>query len=120
MRSLESNVKRSKSIANYYNSVFGNMQENDLYQNGNHQTYVIMAEAKHLIMKELDNKDIKSYSSHRPVFYNDAFSSFAGASRYKASSEEYFNKVLHVPCRYDLTDNEVNLIADTIKEALLK
>ena len=120
IRSLESNIKRAKSIAEYYDSVFGNMQENDLYQNGNHQTYVIMSEAKHLIMKELNNKDIKSYSSHRPVFYNDAFSNFNGASRYKASSEEYFSKVLHVPCRYDLTNNEVNLIADTIKEAFQK
>ena len=119
MRSLETNIEKAKKIANYYNSVFGSMQENDLYQNGNHQTYVIMSESKNLIMQALENKGIKSYSSHRPVFYNDAFSKFNGALRYKASSEDYFSKVLHIPCRYDLTDNEVNLIADTIKEAFL-
>ena len=76
-----------------------------------------MSEYKNLIMQALATKDIKSYSSHRPVYYNDAFNKFEGALRYKASSEHYFNKVLHIPCRYDLTDNEVNLIADTIKEA---
>ena len=120
IRSLESNIKRAKSIAEYYDSVFGNMQENDLYQNGNHQTYVIMSEAKHLIMTELNNKDIKSYSSHRPVFRNDAFSKFVGASRYKSTSDVYFNKVLHIPCRYDLSDSEINLIAETVKKAILK
>jgi dTDP-4-amino-4,6-dideoxygalactose transaminase len=49
-----------------------------------------------------------------------AFKGFMGAHRYKATSETYFNKILHVPCRQDLTDDEVNLIVETIKKALLE
>lgn len=120
LRSLESNIDRARSIANYYDKTFGFMQENDLYQNGNHQTYVIMSEAKHQIIELLEGAGVKSYSSHRPVFRNDAFSNFVGATRYKATSDIYFNKVLHIPCRYDLSDSEVNLIAETVKKAMLK
>jgi dTDP-4-amino-4,6-dideoxygalactose transaminase len=71
-------------------------------------------------MKQLDENNIKSYSSHRPVYFNDAFSSFDGASMYKKTSESYFNKILHIPCRSDLSDDEANLIASTVKKALLQ
>lgn len=118
LRTLESNIERNKKIANYYDSVFGGLQENDLYQHGNHQTYVILSDDKNHVMGSLSSKDIKSYCSHRPVFLNDAFSKFSGALRYKSTADIYFSKVLHIPCRYDLTDSEVNLIADTVKKAL--
>ena len=69
---------------------------------------------------KLEENNIKSYSSHRPVYFNDAFSEFAGASRFKSTSETYFNRILHIPCRYDLSDDQVNMIADTVKKALIK
>lgn len=118
LRTIESTIERNRSIANYYDSAFGGLQENDLYQHGNHQTYVMLSDDKNHVMESLASKDIKSYCSHRPVFLNDAFSKFSGALRYKSTADIYFSKVLHIPCRYDLTDSEVNLIADTVKKAL--
>lgn len=119
LRSLESNIERAKEIAKYYHSTVGSMHDGELYENGNHQTYVILSDDKRHIAERLAQNGIKSYFSHRPVFYNTAFN-FAGAERYRTTSEQYFNKILHVPCRYDLSDTEVNLIADTIKKALLE
>lgn len=119
-RSLETNVERARNIAKFYHREFGDMHECDLYVNGNHQTYMILSEYKNNIEKELSNKDIKSYSNHRPVYYNDAFKSFSGAVKYKGTTDMYFSKVLHIPCRYDLTDSEVNLIAETVKKAILE
>lgn len=120
LRTLESSIERTKNIAKYYHSELGNLHEGELYENGNHQTYVILSDSKAVVANALLNKDIKSYSSHRPVYLNEAFNRFMGAHRYKATSEIYFNKILHVPCRQDLTDNEVNLIVETIKKALLE
>lgn len=118
LRSLDSNIEKARSIAKYYHREFGDLQDNDLYVNGNHQTYVIMSEYKQIVMEELAKKDIKSYFSHRPVYRNDAFSKCTGATRYKSTADSYFSKVLHIPCRYDLSDTEVNLIAETVKKAL--
>lgn len=118
LRSFEQNLERNKSIAKYYHSVLGSLHDNEFYENGNHQTYVIMSDYKQDVMNKLLEKDIKSYVSHRPVYRNDAFSKFNGADRYKASSDIYFNRILHIPCRYDLTDSEINLITETVKGAL--
>ena len=120
MRSLDSTIERAKSIAKYYNSEFGRFQDSELYENGNHQTFVILSERKMEINQLLEQNGIKSYSSHRPVYLNDAFSQFNGATRYKSTSENYFNNILHIPCRSDLSDNEINLIATTVKRALIK
>jgi dTDP-4-amino-4,6-dideoxygalactose transaminase len=120
MRSLEQSIERARNIAKYYDSVFGKMQESELYENGNHQTFVILSERKIEINQLLEKNNVKSYSSHRPVYLNDAFSNFKGAIRHKATSEKYFNKILHIPCRSDLSDDEVNLIANTVKQALTK
>lgn len=120
LRTLESGIERARSIAKYYHSELGNLHEGELYENGNHQTYVILSDDKINVANALLNKDIKSYASHRPVYFNEAFRGFMGAPRYKATSETYFNKILHVPCRQDLTDDEVNLIVETIKKALLE
>lgn len=118
MRTLEQTIDRARDIAKFYDSEFGSMQDARLNLNGNHQTFVVLSESKQEIMKRLDENEVKSYSSHRPVYFNDAFSSFDGASMYKKTSESYFNKILHIPCRSDLSDNEVNLIASTVKKAL--
>jgi dTDP-4-amino-4,6-dideoxygalactose transaminase len=118
LRSLENNIQKAKNIALYYDREFGGVNEIELYLNGNHQTYVISSEHKQRIMTKLLDNDIKCYSSHRPVFYNDSFKLFDGALKYKGTAESYFNRVLHIPCRYDLTDSEVNLISETIKKAV--
>jgi dTDP-4-amino-4,6-dideoxygalactose transaminase len=118
LRSLEETINRAKNIAKYYNDEFGQMQDSELYENGNHQTFVILSERKIEINQLLEKNNVKSYSSHRPVYLNTAFSMFDGAIRYKATSEKYFNKILHIPCRSDLSDDEVNLIASTVKKAL--
>lgn len=118
LRSFEQNLERNRSIAKYYNSMLGSLHDTEFYENGNHQTYIIMSDYKQNVMNKLLEKDIKSYVSHRPVYNNEAFSKFNGADRYKATSELYFNRVLHIPCRYDLTDNEINLITETVKKAL--
>ena len=119
LRSLEQTISRTKSIAKYYDSEFGNLQDSELYENGNHQTFVILSDRKLEINQLLENNNVKSYYSHRPVYLNDAFSKFSGASRYKSTSESYFHKILHIPCRSDLSDDEVNLIAITVKKALI-
>jgi dTDP-4-amino-4,6-dideoxygalactose transaminase len=118
LRSFEQNLERNKNIAKYYHSQLGSLHDTEFYENGNHQTYVIMSDYRQEVMNRLLEKDIKSYVSHRPVYRNDAFSEFNGADRYKASSEMYFSRILHIPCRYDLTDSEINLITETVKEAL--
>jgi len=120
LRSLEENIERARNIAKYYNSVFGKMQEAELYINGNHQTFVILSEQKIEISQLLEKNNVKSYYSHRPVYLNNAFENFKGAIRYKATSQNYFNKILHIPCRSDLSDHEVNLIANTVKQALIQ
>jgi dTDP-4-amino-4,6-dideoxygalactose transaminase len=119
LRSFDKDIERAREIAKYYHSVLCNLHENDLYENGNHQTYVMSSTLKAKVIEELEKEDIKSYSSHRPVYLSDAFSTFHGAENYKSTSETYFSKVLHIPCRYDLTDNEVNLITETVKKAFL-
>lgn len=118
LRTIEQNISKARDIAKFYDSEFGSMHDAELNINGNHQTYVVLSEDKQQIMEALLKKDVKSYSSHRPVYFNVAFSKFNGASRFKATSENYFNKILHIPCRSDLSDIEVTLIADTIKKAL--
>lgn len=120
MRTLEQTIERAREIAKFYDSEFGSMQDARLNLNGNHQTFVILSESKNEIMNCLAEKEVKSYFSHRPVYFNKSFSLFKGASRYKKTSEDYFSKILHIPCRSDLTDSEVNLIASTVKKALLQ
>lgn len=120
LRTIEKNITKSKDIAKYYDREFGELHENDLYLNGNHQTYIITSEYTDKIMQTLSEAGIKSYKSHRPIYYNDAFNAFKGANRYKSSAENYFHKVLHIPCRYDLSDTEVNYIADTVKKAFVR
>jgi dTDP-4-amino-4,6-dideoxygalactose transaminase len=66
----------------------------------------------------LDQQGIKSYYSHQPMFYFDAFKSFTGIPGYVETATDYFNCILHIPCRYDLLDSEVEMIAQYTKAAL--
>lgn len=118
MRSLDQTIASAKNIARYYNIEFGRFQDAELYENGNHQTFVILSKSKMKVNRLLEEQGVKSYFSHRPVYFNDAFSAFAGADRFKSTSENYFDSILHIPCRSDLSDDEINLIATTVKKAL--
>lgn len=118
LKEFNTNLEKNKKIANFYNESFGSLHDCDLYKNGNHQTYVILSKNRNQLMAFLNDHGIKSYCSHRPVFYNEAFK-FNGAENYIYTSENYFQKILHIPCRFDLTDTEINFIAETVKKGLL-
>jgi len=118
MRRFDEGLVRSRQIADYFNVSFGSLQDSVLNQNGNNQTFVILSERKNKLMRDLADEGIMSYSSHRPLYKNQAFSLFTGAKRFVQTSEEYFSKVLHIPCRADLTDQEVVFIAETVRKSL--
>lgn len=117
LHSFEKKLELAKKIACFYHQELGNKHECDLYINGNHQTYIILSNKKLLLSKALDEHGIKSYSSHRPVYLNAAFK-FDGAKDYINTSSKYYDTVLHIPCRYDLSDSEINLIAEVCKKVL--
>ena len=118
LKSFDASKQKAAAIANYYQEQFGNYIDSQLNTNGNHQTFVILSDLRNNIMKALEDNNVKSYLSHRPVYYNQAFSDYHGAYRYKATSERYYQKILHIPCRPDLTDSQVNMIAETVKNTL--
>lgn len=118
LKSFEDKMLLSKKIAQYYTSIFGHLIDSQLYENGNHQTFVLLSKNRDTIMQRLNKVGVKSYLSHRPAYYNTAFANYNGATNYKTSSESYYSKVLHIPCRYDLSDEQVMLIAETVKNAL--
>lgn len=118
LKSFEEQRQRSKIIANYYNITFGHLLDSELYEYGNHQTFVLLSNKRDNIMDALDNIDVKSYKSHRPVYYNEAFKNYNGSENYISTCESYWNKILHIPCRYDLSDAQVSLIAETVKKSL--
>lgn len=118
LRQFSSQRALSAKIASYYNSTFGSLIDSELNINGNHQTFVILSENRDRIQQALESNNIKSYLSHRPVYRNQAFSEYRGASGYKRTSDSYYGKILHIPCRHDLTDSQVNVIAETIKNTL--
>ena len=118
LKSYDSNQQQAAKIARYYDSEFGSYIDSQLNHNGNHQTFVILSEDRDKIMANLEAKNIKSYLSHRPVYYNQAFTEYLGAAGYRRTCDNYYSKILHIPCRADLTETEVNTIAQTIKNTL--
>jgi UDP-2-acetamido-2-deoxy-ribo-hexuluronate aminotransferase len=92
--------------------------KNDLefYNQGNHLTYVIRLKNKSNLEKKLSERWIGFYSSHKPMYHFEAFKNFHFlSSEAKQNSESYFSEILHIPCRSDLTESEINFILDTIK-----
>lgn len=118
LKSYRDKMSQAYNIAKYYDSVFGNLIDSELYHRGNHQTFVILSDRSQEIIQTLDSHGIKSYRSHRPLFWNTAFNNFSGSLRFKASAEQYYSKIVHIPCRGDLTHSQVNQIADIVKTAL--
>lgn len=118
LKSFANHMSKAYEVAKYYNSQFGSLVDSELNHSGNHQTFVILSSRRDKIMENLNSVGVKSYLSHRPLYRNTAYSDFAGAENFKESTESYFSKILHIPCRYDLSDNQVSLISETVKNTL--
>ena len=118
LKSYRDKITQAYSIAKYYDSVFGNLIDSELNHRGNHQTFVILSDRSQEIIQDLDASGIKSYKSHKPLFWNTAFNNFSGSLQFKSSAEKYYSKIVHIPCRGDLTNSQVNQIADIVKRTL--
>ena len=118
MRSFNDNLLRAKEIASYYHNTFGSFHDGELNPLGNNQTYVMLTVRRKEVMTALEENDIKSYISHRPVYMCQAFEEFNGAFDYKETCRRYFSKILHIPCRSDLTDEQIELISTVVRRAL--
>lgn len=121
LKKFNQQLERRREIARFYNDQFGHLQNFDFYTKGNHITHVILLKdfyQRQQVKSILEQQGIKSYYSHQPMFYFDAFKSFTGIPGYIETANDYFNCVLHIPCRYDLSDSEVVMIAETTKKAL--
>jgi dTDP-4-amino-4,6-dideoxygalactose transaminase len=118
LKSFNAEQIKNLKIAQYYDQHFGRYIDSQLNINGNNQTFVILSNRRDEIKTRLAENNIMSYMSHRPVYLNTSFSKFVGSDHYDKTSEEYFKNILHIPCRTDLTDEQVMLIADVIKRTL--
>ncbi len=58
----------------------------------------------------LGENGIQSYLNHKPVFLYNAFRDCKMLEGTKESSMDYFNKALHIACRSDLTETEIEHI----------
>lgn len=58
----------------------------------------------------LGRNEIQSYLNHKPVFLYNAFKDCKMLEGTKESSMDYFDKALHIACRSDLTENEIQHI----------
>jgi len=118
LKRFEEQLARRRAIASFYNQQVGHLNDAVLYEQGNQLTYMILSTKRDNIQKHLNDAGIKSYFNHRPMYYLDAFKHYPGAESFIASTEAYFSDVLHIPCRHDLSDAEVEYITDKVKEAL--
>jgi dTDP-4-amino-4,6-dideoxygalactose transaminase len=122
IRKFDQQLLKRQQIAAYYQTLFGHLNHADFYSNGNQITYMLLCnnkEQRDQVQSKLDHNGIKSYLNHRPMFLLDAFKNFPGIPGYIESTMHYFDRVLHIPCRHDLSDSEVEHIATTTHKALL-
>lgn len=121
LKKFDIQLQKRKSIAKYFFEKFGHLHEFDLYENGNQITHVLLlkdSNQREKIKKKLTEVGIKSYQSHPPMFNFSAFKTFPGVPGYQETANSYYEKVLHIPSRYDLTDLEVEFIAETLQRTL--
>lgn len=121
LRTFDQHLARRRWIANHYNQILGHLHLADFYPNGNQLTYMLLCKDQNQrtrVQTILDQAGIKTYLNHRPMFLLDAFRNCPGIPGYQESAMQYFNCVLHIPCRHDLTDSEVDHIATTTHKAL--
>jgi dTDP-4-amino-4,6-dideoxygalactose transaminase len=121
LRKFETQLERRRAIAQHYQDELGHLHNADFYANGNHITYMLLArdaDQRNHVQSQLELAGVKSYLNHRPVFLLDAFKKFSGVPGFEASAFEYFDRVLHIPCRHDLTDSEIETVTQATKKAL--
>lgn len=116
LKRFDQQLKRRREIATYYQERFGYLNEIQLYENGNQLTFMIMNTQRDRIQNYLTEKGIKSYLNHRPMYKLDAFAHYPGVASFVETTEHYFNRVLHIPCRHDLSDSDVEYIADSMRD----
>lgn len=118
LKRFDSQLTRRREIAKFYDQQFGRRNQIELYQNGNQLTYMLISNHRDMIQSKLNEAGIKSYYNHRPMYKLDAFKNYPGVDNFKETTEDYFDKVLHIPCRHDLSDQEVEYIAETVGSVL--
>lgn len=121
LKSFEQQLDRRRTIAEFYQDNFGSKHDADFYAYGNQITYMLLCKNKdqrNKVQLYLDQNNIKTYYNHRPMFLLDAFKNYPGIPGYKESAMHYFDRVLHIPCRHDLSDSEVEHIMQTTRKAL--
>ena len=121
LKKFEAQLKRRAQIANYFESILGQHQMLPFYYGNNHLTYALSLntpEIKTRVQQHLTDKGIGCYSNHGAVFKFSAFKDYPRIDNATSTSEEYFNRILHIPCRHDLTDDQVANIAETVRGCL--
>lgn len=118
LKRFDSQLTRRRQIASYYQQQFGANNGVSLYENGNQLTFMLMTPKRNEVQAYLNEAKIKSYYNHRPMYKLDAFRHYPGVSSFMETTEKYFDSVLHIPCRHDLSDSEVEYIANTVKRIL--
>lgn len=121
LKSFKEQLTRRRLIAEFYQKNLGSKHDADFYANGNQLTYMLLCKDKdqrNKVQIHLEQNNIKTYYNHRPMFMLDAFKNCLGIPGYKESTMYYFDRVLHIPCRHDLSDIEVEYIMQKTKRAL--
>lgn len=121
LKTFKESLSKRRLIAEYYEQNFGSKHDAEFYAQGNQVTYMLLCKdinQRNQVQTLLEANNIKTYYNHRPMFLLDAFKNCQGIPGYKESAMQYFDRVLHIPCRHDLTDSEVEHIMQTTRKAL--
>lgn len=121
LKTFEQHLARRRSIAEYYEQHIGSKHQAEFYYQGNQVTYMLLCQNndhRNRVQAVLEQNNIKTYYNHRPMFLLDAFKNYPGIPGYQETAMLYFDRVLHIPCRHDLTDSEVEHVMQTTRKAL--
>lgn len=116
LRKFEEDLQRRATIAHYLNTRVGSYNSLEFYPGGNHLTYMIRTKNRSQLEAKLKNSEIGFYYNHKPIFYFEAFKDLLFTSpEDRLQVEDYFQQVIHLPCRQDLTELESEKIADSLQ-----
>lgn len=119
LKSFEENLAKRKEIASYFQDKIGRSNAVEFYKNGNHLTYMIKTKNREKLEKQLQQNEIGCYYNHKPVYRFEAFNRLNFVDQGdQAACETYFSEVIHIPCREDLSDLEVEKIGKVVSEAM--
>lgn len=119
LKSFEKNLERRRRIAGFYNEYLADKHDAVFYPGGNHLTYMISTLRRKKVEKALEEAGVGFYYNHRPVYRFSAFKNLPQLDDTVVSSTDaYFNRVLHIPAREDLSDAEVEKIKTVVLKSL--